>query len=199
MRSTPATSAERSSHVSISLATPQRRCDGFTASSSRWASSSPYFMRPKPARSASRTAMIAFVSRWRRLLGMRSRVRLQPSPCSMKSRDISAMPSASARVAKRIEAAEGALLIAAFCDKLRGVSAPPPELAGRGCMHVRGIHLAPAAVEYTGQIYSLSLMSSQPYPRTWTEFLEQFSSEDACLVYLEGLRWPNGFVCPSCG
>ena len=42
-------------------------------------------------------------------------------------------------------------------------------------------------------------MSSQPYPRTWTEFLEQFSSEEACLGYLEGLRWPNGFVCPSCG
>jgi hypothetical protein len=35
----------------------------------------------------------------------------------MKSRDISAMPSASARVAKRIEAAGGALLIGAFCDK----------------------------------------------------------------------------------
>ena len=42
-------------------------------------------------------------------------------------------------------------------------------------------------------------MSSQPYPRTWTEFLEQFSSEDACLAYLEELRWPNGFICPSCG
>ena len=42
-------------------------------------------------------------------------------------------------------------------------------------------------------------MSSQPYPRTWTEFLDQFSTEDACLAYLEGLRWPNGFICPSCG
>ena len=42
-------------------------------------------------------------------------------------------------------------------------------------------------------------MSSQPYPRTWTEFLDWFSSEDACLAYLEGLRWPNGFICPSCG
>lgn len=42
-------------------------------------------------------------------------------------------------------------------------------------------------------------MSSQPYPRTWTEFLEQFSSEDACLAYLEELRWPNGFICSSCG
>ena len=37
----------------------------------------------------------------------------------MKSRDISAMPSASARVAKRIKAAGGALLIGAFCDNRR--------------------------------------------------------------------------------
>ena len=42
-------------------------------------------------------------------------------------------------------------------------------------------------------------MSSQPYPRTWTEFLDQFSTEDACLAYLEELRWPNGFICSSCG
>jgi hypothetical protein len=42
-------------------------------------------------------------------------------------------------------------------------------------------------------------MSSQPYPRTWAEFLDQFSTEDACLTYLEELRWPNGFICPSCG
>jgi hypothetical protein len=31
-------------------------------------------------------------------------------------------------------------------------------------------------------------MSGQTYPRTWTEFLELFSSEDACLAYQEGLR-----------
>ena len=37
------------------------------------------------------------------------------------------------------------------------------------------------------------------YPRTWSEFLDWFSSEDACLAYLERLRWPTGFVCPSCG
>jgi transposase-like protein len=36
------------------------------------------------------------------------------------------------------------------------------------------------------------------YPRTWSEFLDWFSSEEACLAYLERLRWPLGFVCPSC-
>lgn len=37
------------------------------------------------------------------------------------------------------------------------------------------------------------------YPQTWSEFLEQFHSEDACLDYLERIRWPSGFVCPRCG
>jgi transposase-like protein len=38
----------------------------------------------------------------------------------------------------------------------------------------------------------------QEYPRTWSEFLERFSSEEACAKYLEQLRWPSGFACPSC-
>lgn len=38
-----------------------------------------------------------------------------------------------------------------------------------------------------------------PYPRTWGEFLEWFSSEEACLDYLERLRWPDGYICPGCG
>jgi transposase-like protein len=45
-------------------------------------------------------------------------------------------------------------------------------------------------------------MSPSPvkdYPRTWSEFLDWFSSEEACLAYLEHLRWPQGFVCPRCG
>lgn len=41
--------------------------------------------------------------------------------------------------------------------------------------------------------------AGQDYPRNWSEFLDWFSSEDACLSYLERLRWPQGFVCPSCG
>jgi transposase-like protein len=37
------------------------------------------------------------------------------------------------------------------------------------------------------------------YPRTWNEFLDWFATEDACLRYLERLRWPSGFVCSRCG
>jgi transposase-like protein len=37
------------------------------------------------------------------------------------------------------------------------------------------------------------------YPRTWAEFHGWFGDDDACLRFLEGLRWPEGFVCPHCG
>src|SRR6185437_16590818 len=37
------------------------------------------------------------------------------------------------------------------------------------------------------------------YPRTWSEFLDRFATEEACLAYLENLRWPKGFVCPAGG
>jgi hypothetical protein len=30
------------------------------------------------------------------------------------------------------------------------------------------------------------------------EFNDRFDSEDACLAFLEELRWPNGFICPNC-
>src|ERR1035441_7506645 len=36
------------------------------------------------------------------------------------------------------------------------------------------------------------------YPRSLGEFQAWFSTDDACLDYLEWLRWPNGFVCPLC-
>ena len=41
--------------------------------------------------------------------------------------------------------------------------------------------------------------AGKDYPGNWTQFLDWFASEEACLVYLERLRWPQGFVCPSCG
>jgi transposase-like protein len=41
--------------------------------------------------------------------------------------------------------------------------------------------------------------SGQDYPKTWSQFLEWFSTDEACLQYLEGLRWRDGFVCPQCG
>jgi transposase-like protein len=37
------------------------------------------------------------------------------------------------------------------------------------------------------------------YPRTLQELLIWFADEQACLGYLERLRWGDGFVCPCCG
>ena len=42
-------------------------------------------------------------------------------------------------------------------------------------------------------------VAGKDYPRNWNEFLDWFASEEACLGYLERLRWPGGFVCPACG
>ena len=42
-------------------------------------------------------------------------------------------------------------------------------------------------------------VSGRDYPRTWGQFLEWFPDEPACRAYLQGIRWPRGFVCPSCG
>ena len=38
----------------------------------------------------------------------------------------------------------------------------------------------------------------EDYPRTLMEFESRFSSEEACVEYLLQIRWPDGFVCPSC-
>ena len=40
---------------------------------------------------------------------------------------------------------------------------------------------------------------SVDYPGTFQEFDEWFSTEESCLAYISKLRWPQGFVCPSCG
>ena len=37
------------------------------------------------------------------------------------------------------------------------------------------------------------------YPRSVGEFQAWFASDADCLDYLEWLRWPNGFICPTCG
>lgn len=37
------------------------------------------------------------------------------------------------------------------------------------------------------------------YPGTVIEFEEMFPTDQACFEYLRLVRWPNGFVCPSCG
>ncbi len=36
------------------------------------------------------------------------------------------------------------------------------------------------------------------YPETLQEFDKWFPTEQACLDYLQKLRWPDGFVCPVC-
>jgi transposase-like protein len=40
--------------------------------------------------------------------------------------------------------------------------------------------------------------AGKDYPRSVGEFQAWFSTDADCLDYLEWLRWPNGFVCPSC-
>ncbi|MGH8611245.1 MAG: transposase, partial [Gammaproteobacteria bacterium] len=42
-------------------------------------------------------------------------------------------------------------------------------------------------------------VAGRDYPRTWDQFLDWFPDEDACVHYLQRLRWPQGFVCPRCG
>ncbi len=42
-------------------------------------------------------------------------------------------------------------------------------------------------------------IAGKDYPRNIEEFTLFFSDEESCRLYLEHLRWPEGFVCPSCG
>jgi hypothetical protein len=44
-----------------------------------------------------------------------------------------------------------------------------------------------------------SLIAGQDYPKAWSQFMDWFHSERACLDYLEQMRWPRGFICPKCG
>jgi hypothetical protein len=37
-----------------------------------------------------------------------------------------------------------------------------------------------------------------PFPHNMIEFLQRFSTEEACTNYLSDIRWPQGFVCPAC-
>ena len=48
-------------------------------------------------------------------------------------------------------------------------------------------------------IHTLASPPAKDYPQTWNEFLDWFATEEACLSYLERLRWSSGFVCPRCG
>ena len=48
-------------------------------------------------------------------------------------------------------------------------------------------------------IHMLTPIAGKDYPRNWNQFVEWFSTEEACLDYVERLRWPDGFTCPACG
>lgn len=37
-----------------------------------------------------------------------------------------------------------------------------------------------------------------PFPRTLPQFQKLFPNDEACAAYLEGAKWPKGFVCPHC-
>jgi transposase-like protein len=39
----------------------------------------------------------------------------------------------------------------------------------------------------------------EDYPRTLLDFEARFGTAEACRAYLARLRWPDGFLCPSCG
>jgi len=43
------------------------------------------------------------------------------------------------------------------------------------------------------------LVAGHDYPQTYREFVGMFPDDEACLRYLEQLRWPDGFLCPACG
>jgi len=42
-------------------------------------------------------------------------------------------------------------------------------------------------------------IGGKDYPTTWVQFLDWFHSEQACLDYLEKLRWADGLICLKCG
>jgi len=42
------------------------------------------------------------------------------------------------------------------------------------------------------------MFGSNEYPANLIEFIDWFPTDEACLQYLEAVRWPNGFRCPKC-
>lgn len=44
-----------------------------------------------------------------------------------------------------------------------------------------------------------ALEGGHDYPNTYREFVGMFPDVRACAAYLDRVRWPEGFICPSCG
>jgi transposase-like protein len=51
----------------------------------------------------------------------------------------------------------------------------------------------------TTPVLAAGPVAGRDYPSNLSEFDEFFASEESCRAYLELLRWPEEFVCPSCG
>ncbi len=69
-----------------------------------------------------------------------------------------------------------------------------------------GPPILPVWAIHFGTVKSLSVVTGSvpprvgvDYPGTWASFVEWFPDDAACREYLEGLRWPEGFLCPHCG
>ena len=45
----------------------------------------------------------------------------------------------------------------------------------------------------------IPLVAGCDYPHTYHGFVEMFPDDAACAAYIRKLRWPEGFICPSCG
>ena len=42
-----------------------------------------------------------------------------------------------------------------------------------------------------------TLIAGRDYPDSYREFVRSFPDDNSCALYLEELRWPNGFICPT--
>lgn len=43
------------------------------------------------------------------------------------------------------------------------------------------------------------MIEKEHYPKDFQEFISMFKTEEDCWNYLFEIRWPKGFLCPSCG
>ena len=63
----------------------------------------------------------------------------------------------------------------------------------------KGYPVSSTELKYWINIHMLTPMPGKDYPRNWNQFLDWFANEEACLGYVERLRWTDGFACPACG
>lgn len=50
----------------------------------------------------------------------------------------------------------------------------------------------------TVHVMAAGLVAGVDYPMDTAQFRAWFPDDDACLDFLDWLRWPGGFVCPHC-